>query len=788
MSAIYGNSTSNTSFGFEFVEPVIDESISATGITLQTDASQYFIGDMIVIESALTDVGSGNEIHIFITDPNGNNVSIQSLNTDDSGFAILLLRVQDNWIPGEYSIRVMDWNSDLEETMTMDIVKPLPEITLSPTVTTTEDGNSITSYNAGDMAYFATSLLSESTSDVLLTINVVDSDDTTLGVAFFKSIVGKGDSELVLGFKIPNDAADGTAKIYVNTYTDWIDQGGIAISSELVSEVNINGVIIEEPIVEEPVVEEPVVEETVLPENTIPRLSSVSDIVQPASFTTGSLVSYNLPLATSGTTTLSTTCTPAPGSLFPIGSTQVTCTATNAVGNTGMTSFMVTINPIAQVTDQTLSVKVGKDSYNNLEPIFVTGSVGKVTGDPVNLEVRDTQNNLISIEQVSPKETGVYTVVLTSNELWNTSGEYRVIANYGDVIALDEFTFELVQVEEIAPEKIPTSLFIDTLDSAYVLGDVVVIGVNLVDAGAGEPVLLEVRDSNNDQVLLQSLNTDSDGIVIFFYQLDSTGESGVYSVTASSDEWNFSNSQNLVVVPQIPDITIGDVVSTLQDGTLVDSFESGDMGYFQTPVISESVSDVLITVNIFDVENTPLGLAHFNSMVVDDTFDIVLGLQIPQDAVPGLGTVYINTYTDWPNEGGVPILEEQVSFIEIAPASTTSLTVSSEEPEPVTVPELVPVSSNISVQTESTSYTTGNSIVISGTVENLAEYEQPVIIMIVSPAGNFVHIDQVLTDSSGNYSTTVNSGGKSMYSNGEYEVRAQYGSHKITTVFDLTSN
>ena len=72
----------------------------------------------------------------------------------------------------------------------------------------------------------------------------------------------------------------------------------------------------------------------------------------------------------------------------------------------------------------------------------------------------------------------------------------------GDVIALDEFAFELEEVEEIIPEKIPTSLVIDTLDSAYVLGDVVAIGVNLVDAGAGEPILLEVRDSNNDQVLI----------------------------------------------------------------------------------------------------------------------------------------------------------------------------------------------------------------------------------------------------------------------------------------------
>jgi hypothetical protein len=270
----------------------------------------------------------------------------------------------------------------------------------------------------------------------------------------------------------------------------------------------------------------------------------------------------------------------------------------------------------------------------------------------------------------------VYSAVLTSNELWGESGEYTIIAKYEGVIALDTFEFTLMQVEEVIPEKIPTSLFIDTLDSAYVLGEGVFIGVNLVDAGAGEPILLEVRDSQNDQVLIQSLNTDSDGWVFFTHQLDSSGKPGVYSVTAVSDEWSFSNSQNFVTVAQIPDITIGDVVSTLQDGTEVDSFESGDMGYFQTPVISESVSDVLITVSIVDVENTPLGLAYFNSKVVEDSFDIVLGLQIPDNITPGLATVYINTYTDWTDEGGVPILEEQVSFVEIKPSSTPSLILS----------------------------------------------------------------------------------------------------------------
>jgi hypothetical protein len=176
-------------------------------------------------------------------------------------------------------------------------------------------------------------------------------------------------------------------------------------------------------------------------------------------------------------------------------------------------------------------------------------------------------------------------------------------------------------------------------------------------------------------VLLQSLNTDSDGNASISYQLESTYDSGIYSVIAisKSPDWDFITTETFVTIAQIPDITIGDVVSTLQDGTEINSFESGDMGYFQTPIISNSTSNVLIAVNIFDVENTPLGLAYFNSKVMEDTFDIVLGLQIPDNITPGLATVYINTYTDWTDKGGVPILEEQVSFIEIKSSSTPNL-------------------------------------------------------------------------------------------------------------------
>jgi hypothetical protein len=92
----------------------------------------------------------------------------------------------------------------------------------------------------------------------------------------------------------------------------------------------------------------------------------------------------------------------------------------------------------------------------------------------------------------------------------------------------------------------------------------------------------------------------------------------------------------------------------------------------------------------------------------------------------------------------------------------------------------------VSVETDSSSYTIGNSIVISGSIKNLSEYEQAVSVMVVSPNGNMVFIDQVLPDSSGNYSTTLTAGG-TMNSSGEYEIRAQYGAQKITSTFNFIS-
>jgi len=390
----------------------------------------------------------------------------------------------------------------------------------------------------------------------------------------------------------------------------------------------------------------------------------------------GNFISYPLPTATGGLITSEPKCTPKSNSQFFIGSIKVTCKVTNFVNNTGKTSFMVTVNPVQNV-DQTISVKVGKEFYKSDEPVFVTGSVGKITGELITLFVKDNLDDIVLIEQTTPKAiNNKYSVVLPPNHLW-INNTYFVDAKYGNANAIDSFNFELIPEEkENIPTQNPTSLTVSTNDPSYVLGLPVEINLELIGAKSGESILLEILDPQNKQIWLQSLNTDRSGMADIVYQSESSLTPGIYSISVHSLDWNFKNSATFNAIAQMPDMTIGNVLSTNQNGTNVNSFNVGDMGYFQTPVISNSVTDVLITVNIIDSQNTPLGLAYFDSKIIDDSFDIVLGLQIPEDATPGMATVYVNTYTDWPENGGVQILSEQISYIDIEPSSTSDLIVS----------------------------------------------------------------------------------------------------------------
>jgi hypothetical protein len=85
-----------------------------------------------------------------------------------------------------------------------------------------------------------------------------------------------------------------------------------------------------------------------------------ADIYTTATSLSGAVVTYAIPTASGGCSALTVTCTPASGSVFPIGTTTVTCVAQDACGNKATCTFKVIVRP---------PVKKRVFQSNNLPPL-----------------------------------------------------------------------------------------------------------------------------------------------------------------------------------------------------------------------------------------------------------------------------------------------------------------------------------------------------------------------------------------------------------------------------------
>ena len=80
-------------------------------------------------------------------------------------------------------------------------------------------------------------------------------------------------------------------------------------------------------------------------DTTAPVVTVPANITTPATGPSGATVTYTATANDDRDGPLTPTCTPPSGSTFPVGTTTVTCTATDAAGNTGTNTFTVTVTP-----------------------------------------------------------------------------------------------------------------------------------------------------------------------------------------------------------------------------------------------------------------------------------------------------------------------------------------------------------------------------------------------------------------------------------------------------------
>ena len=93
------------------------------------------------------------------------------------------------------------------------------------------------------------------------------------------------------------------------------------------------------------------------PDTTDPTVNVPSNITNSTSNSAGGIGSFTVTASDNYGVTSGPTCSPPSGSNFPVGTTTVTCTATDAAGNVGTGTFTITIvAPGGDTTPPTITV------------------------------------------------------------------------------------------------------------------------------------------------------------------------------------------------------------------------------------------------------------------------------------------------------------------------------------------------------------------------------------------------------------------------------------------------
>jgi len=95
----------------------------------------------------------------------------------------------------------------------------------------------------------------------------------------------------------------------------------------------------------------------------------------------------------------------------------------------------------------------------------------------------------------------------------------------------------------------------------------------------------------------------------------------------------------------------------------------------------------------------------------------------------------------------------------------------------------------ITIETDKDVYDHTDTITITGTVSPVDQNEVPVTIMLINQYTSIVEVNQLVVNSDGSWSGQIvlNPENRLQSEDGVYEIRAQYGSTKITTSIELTN-
>ena len=219
----------------------VPQPVSLIDLDISMSKTTYDLGDLVGFSINGNNFSGTQNVSVDVTDPRGNTVVSRSINISPNTSGEIEFRLSEGFKTGTYKITVTtsDNGKTISEKSYFKLQSQFNSFTISDVMVSDQQGNSST-LHAGEMGFIKVNLSSTKSIGTLVTVNLFDAELTSIGIGSVQTTLASGESEIILSFMIPDNAAIGPADIYVNAFSDWPSNGGTALTGELASMEDIS--------------------------------------------------------------------------------------------------------------------------------------------------------------------------------------------------------------------------------------------------------------------------------------------------------------------------------------------------------------------------------------------------------------------------------------------------------------------------------------------------------------------------------------------------------------------
>lgn len=624
--------------------------ILPAGLALTDDQSYYAYGDVVTIKALLPGLGLQN-IAIVVADPTGNDIVSRTVTTDGNGTAQLQFKIPSNFQTGNYTdiaTALVDGKSYTNSTE-FNVIKT-HGILINSVQLIDQQGNPASMIKKGQNNFVKVSISSGETIPALLTLNLFDTNQSSIGTASIKSTINPGDTHMTLSFFIPPNAQVGSSDIFTDAYSDWPSNGGTPLTTESCLSASL-----EDPATL-PISYQPTQPQTCTQH---PQNLAGTTLVSTQNQMTNDQATVMLGVAVQNDSM--TFMSPTQAQLLALA--YKNGTATN-VGDKSISLVSLNLNALnSTITQNTTSTGnvtqfttlVGPALQNDpmaqkiLQEIQISKQqVANIIGNETAAKINDELIQKQRVAAASQLKQDL-TALAQANIANTPSAQYAsflatVHDNKTQQVFEGEFNFmqQRVSAANAAMQNVLDSggswdQAIQTFDNYAAVNHAQIVQINQnlnVEYGLADSNIQSCFDSNGDLTVVNGVNT-----------------------CIANIENNSTNSSGIKIMSVQP---------TDQNGNTLSLFTRGQSGFVRVQLYSSYTAPTLVTINLFDSNLDTLGTSSAEYTLNPGNSEVVLPYYVPMQSSTGLASIYADTLTDWPNKGGTSESHELSYFVGIS--------------------------------------------------------------------------------------------------------------------------